>query len=288
MPKSKSRKRRAQPRPTAHTQPAKSPAGNTTTRDTRFTRMNLGTDYRRRRRAGPDDFDAWLTGTWTVRRAGVALVLAICATAALAIALLVNLHEQDLFDNAPYCLSATETNCEQVLTATIQDRGEIRGGSKSAPVYYLDLTGPQPADGRFDLPEESDLWGGAASGDTVTAYAWHGAVVRILDGSVAGDTDNAPAVGITRLAALLASAGVCSLAFAILLIRIVQVSHGHKHGWSRKLVPFNFFAMCAALFFPVGAIVGSQFESIPISLLGGAGLTSIAAIYVLVIWLRTR
>lgn len=290
MPKSKTRKRRAQLRATAHRQPAKSPVSTTAARNTRFTRLNLGTDYRRRRGdTAAEKFDAWLTRTWTGRRTTIALVLAICATAALAIALLVNEHKQDLFDNAPYCLSATETNCEQVLTAAIQDKGGTGGvGSKPPPIYYLDLTGPQPADGRFDLPEESALWDSAESGDTVTAYVWNGAVVRILDGSAAGDTDNAPVVGITLNAALLASAGVCSLAFAVLLIRIVHVGRGDKDGWSRKLVPFNPIALAAVFLFPIGTMAGSQFESIPISLLCGAGFTSIAAIYILVNWLRTR
>jgi hypothetical protein len=277
MPSSKARKRRAQLRPTERARAAKRRATITDAANyTRFTRLSPGSDYRHRP-SSIDEFDAWLTRTWTVRGAAIALAVAMCAAVAFAIALGVDLHEQDLIDNAPYCLSATETDCELPLTATIQDRGDTHGRN---PIYYLDLTGPQPADGRFNLPEESDLWDSAISGETVTAMVWNGAVVQIVDDSAAGDTDNAPAVAITQFAALLAFAGVCSLAFAMLLIRISQVAHGHRNGWSRKLVPFNPVALAAVFLFPVGALAGVQFESISLALLCGAGLPSIAAIYV--------
>lgn len=136
--------------------------------------------------------------------------------------------------------------------------------------------------------QESSLWDGAATGDSVTAIVWNGAVMRIVDGGEEGDTDNAPTVGITRLAALLSSAGVCSLAFAMLLMRVFQARHADAYGWSTMLVPFNPVALSAAILFPIGAVVGSQFESITVSLLCGAGLASFAAIYVLVNWLRSR
>jgi hypothetical protein len=137
----------------------------------------------------------------------IALMLAVCVAAAVAIALHVVQHEQDLFEKAQYCRSASDTGCKLEIAATIERKGDSGGKS---PTYYLDLAGSQPADGRFNLPEESSLWESAATGDTVTAIVWN------------------------------------------------------------------------------GAVVGSQFESITVSLLCGAGLTSVAAIYVLVNWLRTR
>jgi hypothetical protein len=232
-----------------------------------------------------EDFDEWIAELWTLRWTAVALMAAVCVAVSFGALLHVKQREQQAFDNAPICALATDRNCTLEYAATVQDKGSTSG---KMPTYYLDLAGPQPADGTIDLPRENALWDSAASGDTVTAIVWNGAVVSVIDGTVVGDTAAAPALQTTIFVALFASSVFWVLASAMFFLRMLQMDRGILASWSRVLVPLNLVAMAGIFLFPLGALPGSQWESALGVVLTGLALTAFGAIIVVVTWLRNR
>jgi len=53
-------------------------------------------------------------------------------------------------------------------------------------------------------------------------------------------------------------------------------------------VPLEVPAVFAAIFFPIGALIGQQSESLTQSVAIGAGFTVFACLYTAVSWLRNR
>jgi len=230
-------------------------------------------------------FDEWLTETLSVRWTAVMLVVAICAAVAFDLGTRAKLHEQEVFDKAPLCASAADTDCKVERTATIQNKDYVRSKPRT---YYLVLADSQGSSGRIDLPSSKPLWEYAVVGDDVTVLSWHGHPVRVIDGDVAGDTLDAPAWATVTYEVLLASALVWVVAFAALSLRIFQVGRWADNGWNRVLVPVNPVALTAVIFFPIGSLVGRQSGSFLVALVSGAAVPAFTSLYLLVNWLRHR
>jgi hypothetical protein len=280
MPKSKVKKKHPQPR--AHVESAEE-----------YARGNLSRYPRDKRFRSPSgagmlvDFDDWLTAKWILRWTLLVCAAAVGATVILAFVVGADERDARVYQNAPVCASGQSAGCLVEIPVTIQDRGQTGGKS---PIYYVDLAGTAPAEGEVDLPGQTALWSSVSARDTGTAIVWNGAVVRIDDDNgVDGDTGEAPGVRTVLVQGLLISGVVWILATAVFAARIAQADRGREAGgWTRLLVPLEIPALLAMIFFPVGALIGQEHESLTVSVGIGAGLTAAAVAFPVCSWLRNR
>lgn len=232
------------------------------------------------------DFDNWVTAIWTLRWTLVAVGISICGTVILAFVLGAVERDARAYANAPVCAAGASVGCQMEIPVTIQDHGE--GGSSRDPIYYLDLSGAAPADGQIDLPGQTTLWYSATAGDSATAIVWNGAVVRIEDDGIEGDTIQAPGIHVVLVQGLLISGVVWIITSVLFAARIAAWSQSVDSGWARALPPLQMPAFLATIFFPFGALIGQTHESLNESVATGGGLTAFAAVWVAVSWLRHR
>lgn len=263
MPKSRVRKKRPQQRPAADR------AG-----------WDAGTNASWRRSPNrAADFDPWMIDTWTPRWTLLVTFILVCTTVILAMVLSAEQRDLHSFETAPMCGPGQTVGCQLRIPVTIQDRGQ--SGTSKNPSYYLDVSGAAPADGQIDLASQDALWNSATAGDSATAVVWNGAVVRIDDNGVVGDTSQAPYVRTLLVGGFLLAAAVWALVSALYTTRVVQTNRSDENGWTRHLVPLEIPALIAAICFPIGAMIGTQMESFTVSVASGAGLTAIACIFLL-------
>ena len=234
-----------------------------------------------------DAFDRWLTSLWTMRIASVTLAIAVCV--AVLFAFLLNAKERTLqvYESAPICASESTANCVILLDATIS--GKTETGGKTPHQYFLTLAGPVPASGQIAILRYP-VWDGMNVGDTVTATVWNGEVVRIADGAIVGNTSSAPSIQTATFAALLASAIVWVVTFALFAVRVFEAGRGRALGWSRALIPVNPAMGVSVFVFPFGSIAGAGNGSTPEAVLIGVGGSALAGSYFVVnwIWIRKR
>lgn len=275
MPKSKVRKKRPQQRSSAAS----------SWRDEPY-RASRYSSWRGSSPSGLAEFDTWMTSTLMLRWTVLVALAAVCASVILAVVL--GAEERDLraFENAPVCAAGQSVGCQAEIPVTIENRGQ--SGSSKDPTYYLDLSGAAPADGQIEMPGQSALWNAAAVGDSATAIVWNGVVVSIEDDGVEGDTSQAFGVRTVLVEGLLIAAIVWAAAAVIFAARIAESRRGYEDGWTRVLVPLELPALLAAIFFPIGAIIGQANESLTVSVALGAGLTALGCAVLVFNWLRNR
>jgi hypothetical protein len=275
MPKSKVRKKRPQQRsavaPAWRDDPYRSPGR---------------ASWPRSAPSEPGEFDAWMTDTFTLRWTVLVTLATVCAAVVLALVLGAENRDLQAFENAPICAAGRSVGCQAEIPVTIEDRGQY--GSSKDPTYYVDVSGAAPADGRIELPGQSALWNAATAGDSATAIVWNGVVVRIEDNGVDGDTSEAVGVRTVLVEGLLIAAIVCAAASAVLTARVAQSRLGDEDGWTRILVPLEAPALLASLFFPVGALIGQESESLTTSVALGGGLTAFGCLVLVFNRLRNR
>jgi hypothetical protein len=265
MPKSKARKKRAQGR-----------NGREYGQGYRFT-----TRSQHRAVSGPVQLDDWLTDRVTLPFAVIATAVALCVTVVLAFATVALDRDTRAFEDAPVCTAGKSVGCLTAIPATIQARSQY-GGGKAPTTYYVDLSGAAPANGEIDMAGQNALWNVAAAGDEVTAFVWNGAVVRVDDAGVSGDTSMAPGARSMLAQGFLISGVVWILVGVYTLLRLCDVA------WTRRLVPAGPSLLVALVSFPLGALIGDQSESLTAAMAFGIGFSAFAALFETYRWLRYR
>jgi hypothetical protein len=153
----------------------------------------------------------------------------------------------------------------------------------------MDLTGPEPANGRIQMTGANALWKTALIGDPVTAYVWNGAVVRVEDVGVSGDTSVAPELQDILVQGLLISGVVWIFTAAYFTARLWQIRTGRPDGWIHRLAPLGIPLALAALAFPGGAIFGENINELLASVTRiGVGVPAAYAPFQVYQWLQYR
>jgi len=231
--------------------------------------------------SGAERFDEWLTGTVTLPFAVIATAVALCVTIVLAFATVALDRHTRAFETAPVCTAGLSVGCLTAIPATIQDVSS-RGDGRGPMTYYVDLSGAAPANGEIDMAGQDPLWNVALVGDEVTALVWNGAVVRIEDADVIGDTSMAPEVHSMLVQGFLISGVVWILAGAYVLLRLGDVM------WTRRLIPAGPPLFIALFSFPLGTLIGDQSASLTEAVGFGVSLTVLAALVQTYVWFRDR
>lgn len=229
----------------------------------------------------PAQFDDWLMDRVTLPFAAIATAVALCVTVVLAFATVALDRDTREFETAPVCAAGQSAGCLTAIPATIQVRSQY-GGGRAPTTYFVDLTGAAPANGEIDMSGENAVWDVAAAGDAVTAFVWNGAVVRVEDAGVSGDTSMAPAMQSMLVQGFLISGFVWILVGVYVLLRLGDVR------WTRYLIPAGPPLFVALFSFPIGALIGHQTESLTAAVAWGVGFIVFAALFQTYRWFRDR
>lgn len=231
--------------------------------------------------SGPAQFDDWLADRIRPLFAVIAIAVALCTAVVLASATKALDRDTREFETAPVCAAGRSVGCLIAIPATIQVRSQY-GGGRAPTTYYVDLSGAAPANGEIDMAGQNALWNVATAGDEVTAFVWNGAVARVEDAGVSGDTSMAPGMQSMLVQGFLISCAVWILVGGYVLLRLGDVT------WTRRLVPAGPPLFTALFSFPLGALVGDQSESLTVAVVFGVGSVVFAALVQTFLWLRNR
>lgn len=237
--------------------------------NSRYGRANSGTG------SVAERFDTLLAAT-SLRGVVVMLVLSLVATVLLGVFAVRANSAQEQYAHAPNCaVSTPASGCLGMASVTIV--GKTTNGGK-APSYWLDLSGPAPADGQITMANQYPVWNEVSQGDQVTATVWHGRVVAITDYVDTGDTSNAPAIDVTLYDGLFLGAFVWTGMFALFAFRVRALRDGAVQNWTRAVAPLCFFLFPGGFGLGFGAFVSAQEDASPVWALGtGFCLAAITA-----------
>ena len=222
-------------------------------------------------------FDAALAAT-SLRGVVVMFVLSLLATVLLGVFAVHANSAQDQYAHAPNCAVRTPASgCLGMVSVTIVSK--TTNGGKS-PSYWLDLSGPAPADGQITMANQYPVWNEVSQGDQATATIWHGRVVAITDYVDTGDTSNAPAIDVTLYDGLFLGAFVWAGMFALFSFRVRALRNEATGNWTRAVVPLYFVLILGGFGLGFGAFVSAQEDSSPVWDLGtGICLAAIGGMY---------
>lgn len=201
--------------------------------------------------------DSWLSPSGRIRLM-IALILLVAGAAAItawrAAAYASDTASAQAFKDAPACASASAAAPGCVLNVpvvVVRAWTESSGGRNPTFSYYVDLSGPAPADGTLQLSRSYYL----PTGDTgsTDALVWRGHVAALLDTGQEFDTPSTPAVLTDVDLNWLVAAALCTLALLAVLLSLLT---SLRHSLWRYAVVIP--PVIAAISFTIGAAAGYE------------------------------